>query len=84
MFKTVLKKKNKAGRSALPDFKPYCKVTVLETMVQTYGWKYGSVDWNGESRDKPSPLWSADLPQGSQGISMGKRVTVNRWCWTTE
>lgn len=84
MFKTILKKKNKARRSALPDFKTYCKVTVLETMVQTYGWKYRSMDWNGESRNKPSPLWSADLPQGSQGILTGKRVTVNRWCWTNE
>ena len=39
MFKTILKKENKAGRSALPDFKTYYKVTVLETAVLTYGWK---------------------------------------------
>lgn len=55
MFKTILKKENKARRSALPDFKTYYKVTVLETVVQTYGWKCRSVGWNGESRDKPSP-----------------------------
>ena len=58
MFKTILKKENKAGRSALPDFKTYYKVTVLETAVQTYGWKCRSMGGQGGTRNKASPMVS--------------------------
>ena len=72
MFKTILKKENKAGRSALPDFKTYYKVTVLETAVQTYGWKCRSMGGQGGTRNKASPYGQRICRKDARAIQWGK------------
>ena len=92
--KAVLRKKNGAGGINLPDFRLYCKVTVINTVwyKNSTGTKtllaqkqnYKPREQDRRSRNKPMHLWVPFFNRG-KNIQWSKDSLFNKWClenWT--
>ena len=79
-FRTILRKKNKAGGIPLPNFKQYNKATVIKRV-----WCQNNNDiyqWNRiESRNKPTQLGQLILDKGGKYILQRKDSLFSKWCW---
>ena len=83
IVKAVLKKKNGAGGSNLPDFRFYYKATVIKTVW--YWHKKTEIQTNvtkqKAQRLNPCAYGYLIFYTESKNIQWGKDSLFNKWCW---
>ena len=77
-----MRKKNRAEEINLPDFRLYCKATIIKTVW--YWHKTRNIDqWNKIERQEINPCNYRYLIfyKGGKNIQWGKDNFYSKWCW---
>ena len=80
--KAILRKKNRTGGINLPDFRLYCKATVIKTV-----W-YWHKDTNIDHRNKIESQRQIHISMDTLSLTKEARIyngkkdnLINKWCW---